>query len=146
MINQTCSRESLPGVMEHVQHVFKGKFVAIMAMCIYPPFLFFFQLWVGNYTSISEWGLSWLLNAVLTLSLFLILRCYISRTYLRFVVFFPFLMVTVVALVKMNGLPFWPYLAASWPGLLMNLALLCYFVRFSARRLWGMWHRENYNG
>jgi hypothetical protein len=153
MISQSCSREAVPGEMEHVQHVFKGKFIAVMAMSIYPPLLFFFQLWVGNYTSISEWGLSWLLNAVLTLSLFLILRCYISSIYLRLMVFFPFLVVTAVSLIKMNGLPFWPSLVASWPGLLVNLVLLCYFVRFSARRLWGMrlvmhsrMHRESNNG
>jgi hypothetical protein len=140
MISQTCSRESLSGEREHVQRVSKRRSVAIISLYIYPPFLFFFQLWVGNYTSISEWGFSWLLNAALTLALFLILPCYVSRTYLRSVVFFPFLIVTVVAFAKMNGLPFWPYQAASWPCFLINLALLCYFARFSARRLWSKWH------
>jgi hypothetical protein len=138
MISQSCSSEPLSGKMGRVQRVFKGKFIAIIAMSVYPPFLFFFQLCVGNYASISEWGLSWLLNAVLTLSILLILRCYISSLYLRSTVFLPFLIVTAISFSKMNALSFWPHLVTGWPGLLVNLVLTGYFAIFCARKLWGI--------
>jgi Peptidase family M23 len=126
-----------------VQLLVKGGWLISLIASIFLPLLFFWQLYSGNYTSISELGLVLLQYATGMLFLFLIMPYHISSMYLRYAVLLVFLVGSALSLIRMSGLPFWPvHLATSWVSILVTFVLIGYFASFDARALRGYIYQE----
>jgi uncharacterized membrane protein (UPF0136 family) len=126
-----------------VQSLLKVKYIVSVIAGTFLPLLYFLELYFRNYTSVSEWGLLLLLNASLILFLFLIMPYHNSSVYLRYALPIAFLIIAARSLTDISGIPFWPAdLATSWLNIVVNLALIVYFTRFSIRALWGYIYQE----
>ncbi len=129
--------------MSRVQLLIRGGWFITLALSIFYPLLFLYQLYSSNYTSLSEIGLLLLLNTTGALLLFLTLPFHITSMYLRYATPITVLIIAVLSLTRMSRLPFWPVaLVTSWPGILVNLLLIGYFVICNVRALRGYTYQE----